>query len=468
MKCKPIPGFLRYTITKDGKMISNIKTGAELKQYNIGGYYVTKLFDDENKRVSVRTNRMVALTYIPNPNNFPIVNHKNGITTDNKRKNLEWTTHKGNSEHSEKLNLRKRWMRPVVQMDLEGKEIAEYESVAEASRQTGIDSRYIIGVCRRVAMKSHGFRWRYKDDENWEMPVRRACKAVEKVDMEGNVVEKYKSMGDVMENNDITTHMALRRAIDRNETFLGFKWRFYISEPKLDLLFEETRNWKLIENYNGRVSLDGRIYSDKHRKLRTLTKSPRGYLTVTLGKTRTCQVHQLVAQAYIPNPHNYPGVNHKDGDKTNNAVENLEWANQHINILHSHDMGLQKSRKPIIQYDSTGSEVTRFKSLEEAANAVGVGPTTISGAARGKHKSAAGFVWRFEDNPLSDKENIQIGYTLRVKSPVIQYDKDWDEIDRFDSIMEAEKALGVTKSHISSVCMKDRKFALGFRWKYSK
>ncbi len=89
-----------------------------------------------------------------------------------------------------------------------------------------------------------------------------------------------------------------------------------------------------------------------------------------------------------------------------------------------------------------------------------------SGTNIGKHGSVAGFIWRFEDNPLKKGEKIQIGETRRVKRPVIQYDEFWDEIDRFDSIMEAEKALGVTKFHISSVCMKKRKSSLGFRWKY--
>lgn len=469
MKCKHVPGFSKYSITGDGKIICNIKTGKELAQQCIGGYFVTKLYNDEGKRLSVRTNRLVALTYIPNPDNLRVANHKNGISTDNRRKNLEWTTHRGNSEHAEKLNLRKRWVRPVVQMNLGGKEIAEYESIAEAERQTEIDSRYIIGVCKKVTMQTHGFRWRYKDDENWEMPTRRACKTVEKVDSDGNTVEKYKSMGDAMLNNNIAAHTTLRQAIECNKTLRGFKWRFHTSKPKVDPLWEETRKWKPIEGYDGRICRDGRIYSDKYRKLRKLSENQRGYLTVTLGRKRTSLVHRLVAKAYIPNPHNYKGVNHIDGkDKMNNSVENLEWANQSINILHSHDTGLQKTRKPVIQYDGSGAELNWFNSVQEAADHMSVGPTSISGAASGKHKSSAGFIWRFEDSPLKKGEKIKIGKTLRVKSPVVQYDKDWTEIARFDSIMKADKALGVNKSHIGSVCRGDRNFALGFRWKYAE
>jgi hypothetical protein len=395
MKCKPILGFSRYSITKDGKTIRNIKTGNEMKQHNIGDYFVLNLYNDENVRVSCRVNRLVALTYIPNPENLPVVNHKNTITTDNRRKNLEWTTHVGNSEHSEKLGLRSVRTRSVVQMDLDGNELVEYDSITEASRQTGIDTRRISAVCKKVTARTRSYRWRYKDDEEWEIPVRKNCKGVEKLDLSGNVIQKYKSMGDAIKDNSISTDMVLWHAIDEK------KWSSYNSEPKVDPLFEETRNWESVEGYNGRVSKDGQIYSDKYRMLRKLHKNRRGYLTVSIGKIKTCPVHQIVAKAYLPNPHNYPCVNHIDGkDKTNNSVENLEWTDQSINIMHAHDTGLLKTRKPVIQYDKNGNETSRFKSIAEAANSVGISSTSLSRAARGITNISAGFIWRFEDNPL--------------------------------------------------------------------
>jgi hypothetical protein len=467
MKVKNIPGYSRYSITSDGKSIRNIKTGQELTQQCIGGYYVCKLYNDNDKRCSVRTNRMVALAFIPNPNGFRVANHLNGEPADNRVENLEWNTHKGNSEHSEKLKLRKKWVRPVVQMDMNGKEISEYESVADAEKNTGIDSRYIIRVCRKQTMQTHGFRWRYKDDKDWEVPVKRACKAIEKLDKDGNIIKKYKSMEDTMKDNNISSHTTLRYAIIHYTNLKGFKWRYHAQDPKVDPLYEKTRKWKVIEGYDGRISKDGRIYSDRYHKLRMINPNRRGYLHVSLGRNRKELVHRLVAKAYIPNPHNYSVVNHINGkDKTNNSVENLEWTSQSDNITHAHNTGLQKSRKPVIQYDGNGVELNYFPSVQEAAEHMDVGPTNIAGAAKGKHNSAAGFVWRFADDPLKEGEKIQIGETRRIKSPVIQYDEFWDEIGRFDSIMEAEKALGVNKSHISSVCKGDRKFSLGFRWKY--
>ena len=91
------------------------------------------------------------------------------------------------------------------------------------------------------------------------------------------------------------------------------------------------------------VNSDGTIYSNKSNKLLKPQKKGRGYLGVLLrvgGKVLQRYVHRLVAEKYLPNPHNLPEVNHIDGDITNNDVSNLEWCDRQHNVDHAVSTGL--------------------------------------------------------------------------------------------------------------------------------
>lgn len=88
---------------------------------------------------------------------------------------------------------------------------------------------------------------------------------------------------------------------------------------------------------------DGHIYSSKSRRLITERLNNKGYKIVNLsidGKCKTFSVHRLIAQAYIPNPNNLPTINHKNGIKTDNRIENLEWVTFSENTTHAVATGL--------------------------------------------------------------------------------------------------------------------------------
>lgn len=108
-------------------------------------------------------------------------------------------------------------------------------------------------------------------------------------------------------------------------------------------------NWKPIEGYVGlyEVSDQGRVRSIKRDgRLLTACKVAHGYLAYNLykeGKQRSILAHRLVAKAFIPNPDNKPQVNHIDGVKSHNSVDNLEWATAAENIWHAEKMGLKPS-----------------------------------------------------------------------------------------------------------------------------
>ena len=108
-------------------------------------------------------------------------------------------------------------------------------------------------------------------------------------------------------------------------------------------------------------------------------------------------MHRLVAEAFIPNPENKPQVNHKDGNKRNNHVDNLEWVTNLENMIHAQENGLVNYRpKSINQYDKEGNFIKSHKSIYSAAQELGTTQYTISRAVNGLRKTAKGYIWKYE------------------------------------------------------------------------
>lgn len=143
-------------------------------------------------------------------------------------------------------------------------------------------------------------------------------------------------------------------------------------------------------------------------------KTPTGYVQVMLkqdGKRKKALVHRLVALAFIPNPLNKPCVNHIDGNKENNSVENLEWCTYSENELHSHrKLGKKLSPEnhkkmieahtkavstPVMQLTLDGVHVNTFRSMAEAHRQTGISQGNISECCNNRRNKAGGFKWCF-------------------------------------------------------------------------
>lgn len=164
--------------------------------------------------------------------------------------------------------------------------------------------------------------------------------------------------------------------------------------------------WKDIEGYENKyqVSNLGRIKSLKNRygyreKILNPPLTKKGYKRITLtlnGKKKNYMIHRLVAQAFIPNPNNLPQVNHIDGNKTNNRVNNLEWCTNGENQIHAWKNGLNKGatgmflgannpRSKKVLCVTTGEE---FGSIREVTRVYGIDRHDIVRCCNGSSKSA--------------------------------------------------------------------------------
>ena len=141
-------------------------------------------------------------------------------------------------------------------------------------------------------------------------------------------------------------------------------------------------------DHNGQL-----IYS---RLLKPAVKQ-RGYLGVVLckqGYTSNHLVHRLVAIAFLPNPNDLPEVNHKDGNKLNATVDNLEWCSSSENLHHAYNTGLKHKKGKAVVCIETGE---LFDSVKSANEAMGVTHYHIADVCnnRNKHKTACGYRWKW-------------------------------------------------------------------------
>lgn len=161
-----------------------------------------------------------------------------------------------------------------------------------------------------------------------------------------------------------------------------------------------------IPGYDGayRISSDGKVYSANGVKATMVSNS--GYERVSLwkkGKGKHFSIHRLVASAFIPNPNGLSFVNHKDGNKLNNDVGNLEWCDASGNMKHAYQNALisPKTTK-IIQYTPDFEVVREWNSIAEASECLGLNHANVVTVCGQKtnRKLAGGFIWRYADGNL--------------------------------------------------------------------
>ena len=328
-----IIGYPSYEANRNGE-IRNIETKLILKQrINGGGYKIIGLINSESKQKYELVHRLLGKMYVPNPDNKDTVDHINKDRSDNRIENLRWYTAKEQAQNRNRLKNTKK-CRKVYQISIEdGSIIKMYNSLKEAGEQMKIDDRIIGRACQGKVKNAAGFIWKY-------------CVDVDKSD------EK--------------------------------EWRKVPFDPEIKTILY--------------VTPDGDIKDKDNEKVIPYMNG--GYLHVsvkTVDKKNKCfKVSRLVAMTFLDKPKIKKVVNHMDGVKTNNVVNNLEYTTQKENVIHAYKMGLiKKHSKGVIKLSLEGEELEYFSSIKEAAESVNRSATNVSSVCKGKYITAGGFKWKY-------------------------------------------------------------------------
>lgn len=338
---KKIKDYPSYSVSDMGR-VRNDNTGY-IKVANYCNQY-PQISLIKNKRLKSRfIHKLVAEAFLEKPDWAEVLTHIDGDKTNAILTNLKWATRSENCKHAHVIGNNKtaeKQGRPVRQFSIDGEFVADYLSIMDAHRKTGVDKDSI----RLTACKKHsqggGYKWEYiKDRQDLFVD-----------DIEGEVWEQ------IPDYQNYSVSNFARVKVNKSGRLL---------KQQLGGGYYKVQLWK-----------------------------GKSYLTIP--------VHRLVALAFVCNPDKYNTINHINGIKTDNIPTNLEWCSFSENSLHAVRTGLNKSKeyssKKVECLTLGGEHVAFYSSLAEAGRIVNSNAQLIGAVASGKstrRSTAAGYKWRF-------------------------------------------------------------------------
>lgn len=216
-----------YSISTEGEVrkdtVNYILSQSMQQDYK----FVTLLIDGKQKRM--RVHRLVAETFIDNPDNKPYVNHIDGNRGNNNVTNLEWVTPSENTIHAVKIGLMQNGRKKaVIQYNLDGQQMMIFESATEAARQTGGSQSKITMCCRRQRETANDYQWRYADDVQDVKKIEKKFitgKHVAQMDENGNILNIYPSFKEAARAVNGTSSAISRVCSGTNIRHKGYKWK---------------------------------------------------------------------------------------------------------------------------------------------------------------------------------------------------------------------------------------------------
>ncbi len=233
-------------------------------------------------------------------------------------------------------------------------------------------------------------------------------------------------------------------------------WKTYSDYP-----FIEASNLGRIRTKDRYVTVKGqgkRLVKGKVLKQRL---RPDGYMEVNFkvkNKPVKLLTHRVIAASHLQNPNNLPEVNHKDNDRTNNVVSNLEWCTREYNQDYKEQYGMSAAEvvgRPVIAVNLETGRVLRFETRSEAARQLGVDDSAVNAVVKGRKPTAGGYWFTEDKNEITEEKIKEIKKKANFLGPVVAINQENYEVLWFESQSEAARQLGIDDSHINKV-IKDK------------
>jgi hypothetical protein len=325
-----------YEVSNIGNI--RITSTQKLRSLNNNTGYITCSLFYNGKPYTKQVHRLVAQAFLP-PYDDPdktVVNHKDYNKTNNHVDNLEWVSISENNKHAHQNTNRKITKIAIIRRDLDGSNPVTYKAVNYARKEFGSQ----ISTCLSgKAKQAYGYLWEY-------------------------VVPPSRLQPRQNDEEDFTESVQ----IENHPDFVLYK--------------------------------DGRVYNKKRKQFLTPRKTG-SYMSVVLNNKHYC-IHRLLGIYFVEKPENFTEkwiVNHKDGDKTNNRVENLEWMSASANTQHAYNTGLHPNIRAIVQKDVNGNIIAEYSNAVQVSKAIGRDVSSII-LQKCKHPTNSiygGFKWEFKE-----------------------------------------------------------------------
>lgn len=410
--------------TNEFGIIRNIKSKKVLKINLKGGLQITTLKNDNNKSRGFFIHLLVAKIFVPNPNNYRYIMHIDDNKFNNHKLNLQWTNTRQNRNNNPIEKQYKIWKQVV---GLENYEVSPNgyirnkfsKKVLNGSLHCGYirvnikDKKYFLHVLlaktflgepnndetvdhidrNKLNNDINNLRWASKKIQviNREHKNKKLKRPIGQYTLHRELIKEWDSIKQAAQFFNTWT-----ASFKHNKIIFGFLWKYHDVEHLSNEIFKNISDVYINiypELTKIQVSNMGRIKFNKGRITYGSTTDC-GYKIVNLKKNY--YIHRLVMYAFDPNEENMSLiVNHKDGDKSNNKLDNLEWCSLKENVYHTVNI-LNKIGKTVYQYSIENVYINEYNSIRDASIKTNIHKSTITACLIGHNKSGGGYKWYYQ------------------------------------------------------------------------